>query len=274
MSVIKPGKYGSKLVDKNVLVLGGTSGIGFAVAEAAWEFGARVTVSGTSQTKIDLKISETKSNNSAGDATKLRGFQCDLATREDLERNLKSLFDFATDGGQIKIDHLVFCAGDSLNIKPLEEVQIGDALSAPLVRGGAPIIIGKLCLNHGYIHSLPSSSFTLTSGLNATRPGKGWTTMAGAVALVDGVTKGLAVDMAPVRLNCVSPGAVHTELLDRFGGGNTRETLSYFSEKSLTKTVGRPEDTAEAYLYSMRDQFVTASLIESNGGGLIARFTE
>ena len=67
----KPGKYASKLIDKNVLIFGGTSGIGFAVAEAAWEFGAKVTISGSNQPKIDTKLAELKSNNSAGDVSKL-----------------------------------------------------------------------------------------------------------------------------------------------------------------------------------------------------------
>lgn len=266
MASTKPGKYASKLIDKNVVVLGGTSGIGFAVAEAAWELGAKVTISGSKQPKIDNKLSEMKSNNPAGDVSKLQGFACDLGNKETLEENLKSLFDKATDNGALKLDHIVFSAGDNLSIKPLAEVDIAYLQAAGLVRLTAPVIIGKLCAAHGYVKSSPSSSITLTSGMAGSKPGPGWSGMIAAVGGIECFTRGLAVDLAPVRVNCVAPGAVDTELLQAFGG---ESVLNYFKEKSVTKTVGRPEDAAEAYLYCMRDQFVTGAVIKSNGGGLL-----
>lgn len=270
MGSVGPGKYASKLFDKNVLVLGGTSGIGFAVAEAAWEFGARVTISGTNQPKIDKKISEMKSNNPAGDVSGLRGFPCDLGDQETTERNLKSLLAFTTENGKTKLDHIVFCSGDALKIRPLAEVDVAHAQATSMVRFAAPVLIAKICTNYGYLQSSPSSSLTLTSGINTARPQKGWALIAGAGGAGEGLTRGLAVDLAPIRVNCVAPGAVHTELLERFGGDRLDAMLSSFRESSLTKTVARPEDVAEAYLYCMRDQFVTGSLIESNGGGLLA----
>ncbi len=270
MATAKPGKYASKLLDNNVLVLGGTSGIGFAVAEAAWEFGAKVTISGTNQPKIDSKISEMKSNNPAGDVSKLQGLPCDLANQEKVEESLKALFDVATKNGQTKLDHIVFCSGDTLSFKPLTEIDISYIETLSLIRFAGPIIISKLCIRHGYLKPSPSSSFTLTSGINTTKPGKGWSVIAGVGGAVQGLTRGLAVDLAPIRVNCVAPGAVHTELFERFAGDTLEGILDTFREKSTTNTVGRPEDVAEAYIYCMRDQFVTGSLIESNGGGLLA----
>lgn len=270
MATAKPGRYASKLLDNNVLVLGGTSGIGFAVAEAAWEFGAKVTISGTNQPKIDTKMTEMKTNNPAGDTSKLRGFPCDLANQDVMEENLKALFRYATDNGQSKIDHIVFCSGDVPSFKPLTETDISYIQAVSMVRLAGPVIIAKLLTLHGYLNSSPSSSLTLTSGINTAKPGKGWTVPAGVGGAVEGVARGLAVDLAPIRVNCVAPGAVHTELFDRVGGDRLEGMLSAFRERSLTKTVGRPEDLAEAYLYCMRDQFVTGALVESNGGGLLA----
>lgn len=270
MATAKPGKYASKLLDKNVLVLGGTSGIGFAVAEAAWEFGAKVTISGTNQSKVDIKISEMQSNNPAGDTSKLRGFPCDLGNQDKTEGDLTALFDFATHDGQSKLDHIVFCSGDALSFKPLAELNISYVQALSMVRFTAPAIIAKLLALHGYLNSSPSSSLTLTSGINTARPSKGWTLMAGVGGAVEGLARGLAVELAPIRVNCVAPGAVYTELFGKVGGDQLDAMLSTFRDKSTTNTVGRPEDLAEAYLYCMRDQFVTGSLIESNGGGLLA----
>ncbi len=264
-----PGKYASKLHNANVLVLGGTSGIGFAVAEAAYEFGAQVTISGTNQAKIDTKIGEMKSNNPAGDGSKLQGFPCDLGDPEKMEVNLKALFDFATDNGARKVDHLVFCAGDTPPSKKLEEMDVGFVQALSMMKVAAPVVIAKLNTLHSYLESSFSSSITLTSGINTAKPGKGWAVMAAAGGGVEGVARGLAVDLAPIRVNCVSPGAVHTELFDKVGGANLSAMLAMYRDKSLTKTVGKPEDAAEAYIYCMRDRFVTGALIESNGGGLL-----
>jgi NAD(P)-dependent dehydrogenase (short-subunit alcohol dehydrogenase family) len=142
--------------------------------------------------------------------------------------------------------------------------------AAGLVRLVAPAIIAKLCTVHGYLSSSPASSPTVTSGMNATKPGAGWAIIAGAVGGIESLTKGLAVDLAPIRVNCVSPGAVYTELFQNFGGDKLEATLEYFKAKSTTKTMGKPKDLAEAYLYCMRDQFVTGAIIESNSGGLLA----
>ncbi|ERF74847.1 hypothetical protein EPUS_03231 [Endocarpon pusillum Z07020] len=264
------GKFASKLHNANILILGGTSGIGFGVAEAAYESGAMVTISGTNQAKIDTKTAEIKSNNSAGDASKLRGYPCDLGDQEKMEGNLKALFDFATNNGERKLDHVVFCAGDAPAIRKLEEMDVAYVQRVSMIRFAAPVVIAKLITLHSYLNSSPSSSITLTSGINTAKLAKGWAVGAGVGGAVEGTARGLAVDLAPIRVNCVAPGAVHTELFDKVGAENLEGMLAMFKDKSMTKTVGKPEDVAEAYLYCMRDRFVTGSLIESNGGGLLA----
>lgn len=187
-----------------------------------------------------------------------------------MEQNLKALFDFATDNGERKLDHVVFCAGDAPAVRKLEEMDVAYVQRVSMIRFAAPVVIAKLITLHSDLNSSPSSSITLTSGINTAKPAKGWTVGAGVGGAVEGVARGLAVDLAPIRVNCVSPGAVHTELFDKIGVENVDGMLAMFKDMSLTKTVGRPEDLAEAYLYCMRDRFVTGSLIESNGGGLLA----
>ena len=81
--------------------------------------------------------------------------------------------------------------------------------------------------------------------------------------------RGLAVDLAPIRVNLISPGAVLTPLWD----GMEKEQMEKFMEiakgKCTTGQVGRPEDVAESYLYVMRDWNVTGSVVDTNGGSLL-----
>jgi NAD(P)-dependent dehydrogenase (short-subunit alcohol dehydrogenase family) len=80
--------------------------------------------------------------------------------------------------------------------------------------------------------------------------------------------RGLAVDLKPLRVNFVAVGAVHTEMLDRAvrSQGGLLKTLE--SETTVGR-LGRPEDVAEAYIYVMKDHFITGSTIGTNGGFLL-----
>jgi len=66
-------------------------------------------------------------------------------------------------------------------------------------------------------------------------------------------------------VNCVSPGATKTELLSHIPD----EIQEYMRQGILTKRLGRVEDLVEAYLYVMKDGFVTSSVLHSNGGSLL-----
>ena len=107
-----------------------------------------------------------------------------------------------------------------------------------------------------------------TTGTMAYKPGKGWTIIAANGLAVDGLVRGLAVDLSPqIRVNAVSPGAIRTPLLqptlDKVGEG-------LFRDATLTRSIGDPEDMAEVYLYLMRDRFITGQVIQSDGGRLLA----
>jgi NAD(P)-dependent dehydrogenase (short-subunit alcohol dehydrogenase family) len=84
-----------------------------------------------------------------------------------------------------------------------------------------------------------------------------------------GLTRQFALDLRPLRVNLISPGAVETELWDGLPAGQRGEILEGFAKKMATGRVGRPEDVAESYLYCMRDGNLTGSVVSSNGGSLI-----
>ncbi|KAG9754003.1 hypothetical protein KCU73_g5758, partial [Aureobasidium melanogenum] len=115
-----------------------------------------------------------------------------------------------------------------------------------------------------------TSSITLTSGTIITNPGKGWAAVAGYGAGTEGISRDLAVDLAPIRCNVVSRGAVHTEMFDDIPQERSPAVLSKFRERSLTDSVGTPDELSGAYIYLMRCSFATGSLTEVNGGSLFA----
>ena len=259
-----PTKYISKLRDAHVLVFGGTSGIGFCVAEAAIEHGAYVCISGSKQAKLERAISRLQSTY-PDSVPKVSGHVCDLSQPDSLEPNLSTILGLAA--GDSKIDHIIYTAGDPVKITPIGEATVETILQTGHVRFLGPLILAKLAPR--YMSTGPESSITLTGGTMSHKPAKNWTVLAGWGSALEGVARGLAVDLAPMRVNLVSPGAVHTELFDDIPKERLDGVLQGFRDATLVDRVGTPENLAEAYLYSMRDHFVTGKVFQSDGGRLL-----
>lgn len=240
----------------------GTSGIGFSVAEGALEHGALVTISGSNQSRIDSTIKQLQSSYPHY-ASNVTGHVVDLSDSSTLEPKLHDLFKAVTSNNTNPIHHIAFTAGDRFKFTPLSEFDPTDPFQVTHVRLIAPMLIGKVAPAHMAQDGSGSASLTFTSGSNTAKPAKGWTTLVTWAAGIEGLTRGLAVDLAPqVRVNCISPGAIRTPLLER----TPEKILESLKEGNLLKAIGRPEDTAEAYLYAMRDSFVTGQVILTDGG--------
>lgn len=260
----------NRLKDTHVLVFGGTSGIGYAVANMALSYGARVTISGSGQSKADAKVKQLQSLYADLPAEHIAGYACDLFDIANLESNLTALFDKATNGGNKKIDHIAFTAGDSLSIPSVKDVTPETMLKGLNVRLVAPGIIAKLLATGKYMPQSVNSSLTLTGGTNTHKPFPGWTFVAVSGAATEGLARGLAVDLKPIRTNVVIPGAIQSELLqpmlDKMG---EEAAAKWTRENSLTSTLGQPEEIAEAYGYLMKDKFANGSQVTSDGGRLL-----
>jgi NAD(P)-dependent dehydrogenase (short-subunit alcohol dehydrogenase family) len=256
-------KYINKLQGKRVLIFGGTSGIGYAVAEACIEHGATVFISGSNAEKLEKTVQRLKSSYPNIQASQVVTHVCDLSDASNLDKNLESLLSRITNGGQTKLNHVVFTAGDGLSLTPVSAATIENSGTTPSVRALAPLLLSKHLLT--CLEKSPDSTYTMTTGVNSTKPMPGWTMAAWRGASIEGLMRGLAVDMAPVRVNVVSPGAIATELLANV----PKEVTDRWAEQSTVKRLGRPEDTAEAYLYLMKDGFVTGIRIDTSGGRLL-----
>ena len=83
------------------------------------------------------------------------------------------------------------------------------------------------------------------------------------------MTRGMALDLKPIRVNLISPGAVDTELWGNLSPEQQEATKKRLAENVPTGKMGLPQDVAEAYLYVMKDQNVTGSVVSTNSGSLL-----
>lgn len=261
-------KYTTKLQNKRILIIGGTSGIGYAVAEASLEHGSDVTISSSSQSRITSAISRLQASYPSA-THRLHSHACDLSAPATAEANIAALFaavgtDAAT--GR-KLDHVIFTAGDKLATMPLSTITLERIQQAGMVRFVAPLLVARYCIAH--LSAGPDASLTLTTGSVAERPMADWSVVGSYAAGLYGMVRGLALDMRPVRVNLVAPGAVATELWDAMPRAAYKEFERRTGERLLTGRIGRVEDVAEAFVYAMRDGNLTGSVVGSNGGGLL-----
>jgi NAD(P)-dependent dehydrogenase (short-subunit alcohol dehydrogenase family) len=176
---------------QRVVVLGGTSCIGLATAKAAARCGAEVTVVSRQPASVDRAL--------AGLPPGARGRAGDL-TDPALACRL-----FADLGA---IDHLVFTAGEPLALMGLATLDLDRAKESFNLR-----YFGALWAAHAAApHLNPGGSITLTTGIAGHRPGPGWAVAASICAAVESLTRALAVELAPVRVNAVAPAVIRSPL--------------------------------------------------------------
>ena len=158
-------KYTNKLRGKRVLIFGGTSGIGHAVAEAVLEFGGNIVISGSKPDKLKDAVHRLQNEDASVKESPIATVTCDLSKMEDLEKNLLDVFKTASEDGKKKIDHIVYTAGNPLNVNGgIAGTDIGVINSIFCVRAFAPALIAKVIATTDYVNKSHTSSFTVTCG--------------------------------------------------------------------------------------------------------------
>ncbi|KAK4506896.1 hypothetical protein PRZ48_000629 [Zasmidium cellare] len=254
------------IASSRTLVVGGTSGIGAAVVSATLANGGSVHISSSNPDKITAKIAEFKALYPSAPA--VTGTAANLSDENTLEANVKNVLEEAVRSLDGPIDHLVYTAGDAFHPTPLSSVDPKTYFSGWTVRYLAPLLFAKtISTNPGtYLTISPSSSITLTSGVLSHKPIRGVSHFIGWAGAIEALSRGLAVDMAPVRCNVVSPGAIYTEMLAGMG----EAAVEGFGKGTLRGSVGSAAECAEGYLFAMRSGFLTGEVVKVDGGALFA----
>ena len=94
--------------------------------------------------------------------------------------------------------------------------------------------------------------------------------MASICGALEALTRALAIELAPIRVNLVCAGFVKTELWSNVPKSDREEMFANAARQLPVGRVGEAEDLAETYLYLMRQGFSTGAMILVEGGGLIA----
>ena len=230
----------AELDGSRVVVVGASSGIGRAVAELAGRSGARVF--GLSRAGSGPEGATVIS----ADARDDRQVAAALA-RIDW------------------IDHLVFTAWATAGSPPLSELDRDTLLSSFEVKLFAALRVIRL--------SLPllaaNASITLTSGQLSRKYGVG-TLLKGSVnAAVEATGKHLAKELAPRRVNVVSPGITDTATWGEPGSARRTETLARAAAQLPVRRAGTAGDVAQAYLLAMTNPSITGAVLDVDGGGLL-----
>jgi NAD(P)-dependent dehydrogenase (short-subunit alcohol dehydrogenase family) len=236
------------LKSKRVVVLGGTSGIGGAVAAGALAEGAQVVVVSSQQSRVDQALAR------LGDG--VSGQTADLKDEASVEELIRRIGLF---------DHMVYTAGDSVWQSDLSETGLTDAKNFFEVRFWGAF----LAVKHASKSIRAGGSIVLTSSTLPHRPVAGFTIGASVAAAVDALARSLAVELAPVRVNVVAPGVVRTPLWDRFPQDQRESFFNAHGAGLPVGKVGEPEELAEAYLFLMRSTFTTGQVLVADGGALL-----
>ncbi|MCG7629300.1 SDR family oxidoreductase [Epibacterium sp. MM17-32] len=219
------------LTGTKAIVIGGTSGIGAAVAQVLAERGAAVT--------------------SASRATGL-----DVTDADALSRWI---------AGQGPFDHLVFTAGSQAPGGAVDALDLEAARRAFDVKFWGSIRAAKAAA----AELRPGGTITLTSGFLARRTVPGTFAKTAMNAALEASAKILARELAPIRVNVVSPGLTDTDAYAGMETAARKQMLEGAAAKLPAGRVARPQDVAAGYLFAIETASVTGAVIDIDGGALI-----
>lgn len=162
-------------------------------------------------------------------------------------------------------DHLVITAGPLVDAKPLAETALEQAQADFNVK-----FWGSLRAVQAALPTLaPQGSITLTSGQLSRKYLNGQLVKTAINAALEAVGKQLAKELAPRRVNVVSPGITATEAYDGMSAAQRQALFERVSVSLPVGRVGQAADVAAGYLLAMENGFVTGSVIDIDGGGLL-----
>jgi NAD(P)-dependent dehydrogenase (short-subunit alcohol dehydrogenase family) len=231
----------TSLQDRTVVVIGRSSGIARAITDSAAAAGAQVIVAGRSSEALaeayDGKV---------------------RAERVDVTDDA-SIAAFAERLGSI--DHFVTTASARARglLGELDRAEVLNSMNTKVI---GPLMLAK----HLAPQIAQDGSFTLFSGVAAFKPAVGYLGVAVTNGAADFLTRCLALELAPIRVNAISPGVIDTGIWDSLGEQGKQEYFEHFRTHNPARRIGTVQDIADAVLFAMTNPFLTGVTLRVDGG--------
>lgn len=229
---------------RKAVVFGGTSGIGLAAARQLAELGAEVVAISRDPSKAG----------DPGDGIRLE--QCDVRD----EAALQALFDKLA-----PFDILISAAtGGRRAAGPFLEMDMaGFRGSFDKMWGYANVV------RYGAPHLAEHGSIVLVSGAPARRTKPGQIALAAVGGAVEAFARGVARELAPRRINVVSPGTIDTPMVN-LTGDERRQAYDRMVKNNLVPRPGTADEVAQGIVFAVTNDFVTGTTIDVDGGWLLS----
>ena len=227
-------------------MVGGTTGIGFAVADALSDTGAEVIIGSSSQAKLKLALKALP--------TGVKGFVVDVGSEDSIQKFFDQTGEF---------DHLTSTVGPSYQLKPVVETTLADVENLRRIKFWGQFFIAK----YGAERIQERGSLTLTSGVLSHQAVPGLAVLAAINSGLEALGRTLALELAPKRVNVVCPGFIDTgKSLSQLAPAQRTAKLQQNADTIPTKHIGLPQDAAKSYLYAMENPYVTGQTLIVDGG--------
>jgi NAD(P)-dependent dehydrogenase (short-subunit alcohol dehydrogenase family) len=230
------------LQDRTILVVGRGSGIARAVTLLARSEGARIIVAGRDRAKLASSYDDGGISSETLDITD--------------DESIAALADRVG-----RVDHVVSTASARARGK------LADLQRENLLQSFDTKVIGPTMLAKHFAGQInPGGSFVLFSGVHAFKHNVGYLGVGITNGAVDFLTRWLAVELAPIRVNAISPGVIDTGAWDAMGEDGKREYFEQIAAHNPTGRIGTPDDVAAAVLFAMTNSFMTGMTLKVDGG--------
>jgi NAD(P)-dependent dehydrogenase (short-subunit alcohol dehydrogenase family) len=230
------------LDERTVLVVGRGSGIARAITELATAEGARVVEAGRDRAALAAAYDDPAITAETVDVTD--------------DASIAALVEHVG-----RVDHVVSTASARARGK------LADLDRADLLRSFDTKVIGPTMLAKYFGPVMaPDGSFVIFSGVNAFKVNVGFLGVAITNGAADFLTRSLAVELGPLRVNAISPGVIDTGIWDSLGPGGKADYFAHLRVHNPARRIGTVDDIANAALFAMTNTFLTGVTLKVDGG--------
>lgn len=230
---------------ERVVIVGGTSGIGLATAEHQLRQGREVIVTGRGKEKLDAALARLREGAS--------GASVDARDEEAV----RAFF-----AGVGPVDHVVAAVTGGGAAGPFASLPVAELRTATEGKLVAQTLVAQAALP--VLRAGGSLTFVTAGSAGSSRPGTAG--LAAVNAAVEAMVPVLAVELAPIRVNAVSPGIIDTPWWDWMDPEARQQAFDTFAASAPAGRVGRPEDVAEAIGFLIANTFTTGAVMPIDGG--------